>query len=85
MYTNRITAYLDAADDGLFPETSMLQDGPSFNNPLVPPANFAPVPQSLLGDLSKGQLSWQQELYRMAYQSALAAVASENLRRAQRN
>jgi hypothetical protein len=85
MATNRITAYLAAPEDEQIAENSMPQDTPNFQNPLAPPANFAPVPQGLLEGLSKEKLAWQQDLYRAAYQSALAALASEALRRAQMN
>lgn len=85
MATNRISAYLAAAEDEQLAEYSMTQNPPAFHNPLAPPANFAPVPPELLQGLSKEQLAWQQELYRTAYQSALAALASENLRRAKMN
>jgi hypothetical protein len=85
MWTNRISAYLSAADDEQLAENVMLQNEPNAHNPLLPPANFAPVPEGLMGGLSKEQLAWQQELYRSAYQAALAAQASEALRRALRN
>jgi hypothetical protein len=85
MLTNRIAAYLAAADDEQLAENVMPQNTPDFHNPLAPPANFAPVPQGLLDGLSKQQLTLQQELYRSAYQAALAAMASEALRRAQSN
>jgi hypothetical protein len=85
MLTNRISAYLSAAEDEQLAENVMPQNEPNFHNPIVPPGSFAPVPQGLLDGLSKEQLGWQQELYRSAYQAALAAQASEALRRAQRN
>jgi hypothetical protein len=84
MFTNRISAYLQATDDEPLVERTMPQNQPS-HNPLAPPANFAPVPEGLLQGLPKAQLAWQQDLYRTAYQSALAALATEALRRAQRN
>jgi hypothetical protein len=85
MLTNRITSYLPDAEHEQLAETAMPQDGPSFHNPLTPPANFARVPEGLLPGVSKEQLAMQQELYRAAYQSALAAIASEARRRAQTN
>jgi hypothetical protein len=85
MLTNRITAYLADAKDEPLAETVMPQDAPNFRNPLTPPANFALVPEGLLLGVSKEQLAMQQELYRTAYQSALAAIASEAIRRAQMN
>jgi hypothetical protein len=85
MWTNRISAYFETADDEQRAETSMLQKGPNTANPIAPPENFAPIPQGLLQGLSPQQLAWQQDLYRSAYQSALAAQAAERLRRAERN
>jgi hypothetical protein len=85
MLTNRISAYLAAAEDEQLVENAMPQNTPNFQNPLAPPANFAQVPPGLLEGLSAGQLAWQQDLYRTAYQSALAALATEALRRAQQN
>ncbi|HXY35352.1 MAG TPA: hypothetical protein VEI07_14065 [Planctomycetaceae bacterium] len=85
MATNRISAYLAAAEDEQLAEHSMTQNPSGFHNPLAPPANFAPVPPELRQGLSKEKLAWQEELYRAAYQSALAALASETLRRAQMN
>jgi hypothetical protein len=85
MMTNRITAYLSADPDDSLAENAMPQNAPNFHNPLAPPANFAPVPEALLQNVSPPQLAWQQELYRAAYQSALAAIAAEATRRAQRN
>jgi hypothetical protein len=85
MLTNRISAYLQVADDEQLVENTMPQNTPSVHNPLAPPANFAPIPEGLLQGLPKEQLTWQQELYRTAYQSALAALATEALRRSQRN
>jgi hypothetical protein len=85
MMTNRITAYLSADSDDSLAENAMPQNAPGFHNPLAPPANFAPVPEALLQNASPPQLAWQQELYRAAYQSALAALAAEATRRAQRN
>jgi hypothetical protein len=83
MATNRISAYL--AEDDPFGENTMPQSPAPLHNPLAPPANFAPVPQELLNGLSKEQVAWQQELYRTAYQSALAALAAEAMRRAGMN
>ncbi len=85
MTTNRITAYLSADADTTIAENAMPQNSPSFHNPLAPPANFAPVPEALLQNVPPPKLAWQQELYRAAYQSALAAIAAEATRRAQRN
>jgi hypothetical protein len=85
MLTNRISAYLSAAEDEQLAENVMPHSEPNVHNPILPPACFAPVPQGLLDGLSKEQRAWQQELYRSAYQVALAAQASEALRRAQRN
>jgi hypothetical protein len=85
MASNRITAFYSGAQDEPLGENVMPQETPDFHNPLAPPANFAPVPEALLQGLSKETLAWQQELYRAAYQSALAALASEALRRSQQN
>ena len=85
MATNRITAFYSGAEDDQLEENAMPQETPNVHNPLAPPANFAPVPKALLQGLSKKTLAWQQELYRAAYQSALAAIASEALRRSQQN
>ncbi len=85
MRTNRITAYLSADSDTSLAENDMPQNAPGFHNPLTPPANFAPVPEGLMQNVSPQQLPWQRELYRAAYQSALAAIAAETARRAQRN
>jgi hypothetical protein len=85
MLINRITAYLPAAEEEQLAEKAMPQDASNFQNPLTPPANFAPVPQGLVEGLSNEKLAWQQELYRTAYQSALAEIASAAFRRAQRN
>jgi hypothetical protein len=85
MATNRITAYLQAADDEQVVENVMQSDAPQSHNPLAPPAGFAPVPAGLLDGLSKEKLAWQQQLYRAAYQSALAAIALEAQRRARLN
>jgi hypothetical protein len=43
---------------------------------LTPPPNFVPVPLSMLANVSQGQLSWQEQLYRMAYAAAQASVAA---------
>jgi hypothetical protein len=85
MLTNRITAYLPATEEEQLAEIAMPQDVPGLHNPLAPPANFAPVPEGLMQGISPEQLAWQQELYRAAYQSALAAIASEAFRRSQTN
>jgi len=90
MATNRITAYLQAADDEQLAENVMQpapqsHGAPESNNPLAPPTGFAQVPASLLEGLSKEKMAWQQELYRAAYQSALAALACEAQRRARLN
>ncbi len=86
MATNRISAYLRDAEEESIAENAMPHDAAQdFHNPLSPPAGFAPVPEALRQGMSKDQLAWQQELYRTAYQSALAAIAAEALRRAQGN
>jgi hypothetical protein len=41
---------------------------------MEPPASFAPVPAALLGPLPQQHASWQEQLYRMAYEAAKAAV-----------
>jgi len=83
MATNRISAYL--TEDEQLGENTMPQNATPFHNPIAPPANFAPIPQELLNGLPKEKLAWQQELYRTAYQSALAALAAEAMRRAAMN
>jgi hypothetical protein len=71
MLFNRISAYLqDAAETSSAPEP-----GPTPANTVsTPPANFAPVPASLMGSLPAQPASWQEQLYRMAYEAAKAAV-----------
>jgi NAD(P)-dependent dehydrogenase (short-subunit alcohol dehydrogenase family) len=70
MLMNRITAYLEA-------ETELPTSGPGptpCNTVTTPPANFAPVPAGLMGPLPQQPASWQEQLYRMAYEAAKAAV-----------
>ncbi len=70
MLINRITAYLE---DETEPPTS--GPGPTACNTVTaPPANFAPVPAGLMGALPQENVSWQEQLYRMAYEAAKAAV-----------
>jgi len=70
MLINRITAYLEDV-----PEPSISEPGPSPHNTVTaPPANFAPVPAGLMGPLPQQPVSWQEQLYRMAYEAAKAAV-----------
>jgi hypothetical protein len=85
MLTNRIAAYLPAVEGSKLAENAMAQHVPGSHNPLAPPASFASVPPGMLAGLPQETLAWQQELYRAAYQSALAALAAEASRRAQRN
>jgi hypothetical protein len=75
MLINRITSYLEDET-----ETPQSGSGPSASNTVsAPPASFAPVPTGLLSSLPQQQLSWQEELYRMAYEAAKAAVAAAAL------
>jgi hypothetical protein len=75
MLINRITSYLEDET-----ETPQSGSGPSAcNTANAPPANFAPVPTGLLGPLPQQPVSWQEELYRMAYEAAKAAVAAAAL------
>jgi hypothetical protein len=75
MLINRITSYLEDET-----ETPQSGSGPSAcNTANAPPANFAPVPTGLLGSLPQQPVSWQEELYRMAYEAAKAAVAAAAL------
>jgi hypothetical protein len=67
---NRITHYLE--DETASPQSG---SGPSpCNTANAPPANFAPIPTGMLGALPPQHVSWQEELYRMAYEAAKAAV-----------
>jgi hypothetical protein len=80
MLINRITSYLEDETD-----TPQPGSGPSAcNTANMPPANFAPVPSGLLGSLPQQPISWQEELYRMAYEAAKAAVAAAALAAANR-
>lgn len=70
MLINRITEYLDDVT-----EPSVSEPGPTAQNTVMtPPANFAPVPAGLMGPLPQQPISWQEQLYRMAYEAAKAAV-----------
>jgi hypothetical protein len=70
MLINRITAYLDEIT-----ESPISESGPTARNTVTePPAGFAPVPASLMGPLPLQHVSWQEQLYRMAYEAAKAAV-----------
>jgi hypothetical protein len=70
MLFNRITAYLED-----MPEASASGPGPTpINTVTTPPANFAPIPAGLMGPQATQSLSWQEQLYRMAYEAAKAAV-----------
>jgi hypothetical protein len=70
MLINRITAYLE--DEIELPTSG---PGPTARNTVnTPPVNFAPIPAGLMGSLPPQQLSWQEQLYRMAYEAAKAAV-----------
>jgi hypothetical protein len=71
MLTNRISRYLEDRDENTMTILPFSND--SANEP---PANFAPVPPAMLAQLSQPQMNWQAELYRMAYQAALASVAA---------
>jgi hypothetical protein len=70
MLINRITAYLEDEIDlpALGPEPT------AANTVMTPPAGFAPVPACLLGAVPPQTASWQEQLYRMAYEAAKAAV-----------
>jgi hypothetical protein len=70
MLFNRITSYLDESIEPLAPSP-----GPTPQNTVTtPPANFAPVPAGLMGSLPQQPAAWQEQLYRMAYEAAKAAV-----------
>jgi hypothetical protein len=70
MLMNRITSYLE---DEIEPPIS--GPGPTAANTVTePPAHFAPVPAGLMGALPPQNASWQEQLYRMAYEAAKAAV-----------
>jgi hypothetical protein len=70
MLINRITAYLEEIT-----EPPISGPGPTAGNTVMePPASFAPVPAALLGPLPQQHASWQEQLYRMAYEAAKAAV-----------
>lgn len=80
MLFNRITSYLEdmaepsasgSAPSG--PTSSGLGPSP-INTVTTPPANFAPIPAGLMGPLPSHPVSWQEQLYRMAYEAAKAAV-----------
>jgi hypothetical protein len=76
MLFNRISAYLqDVAETSSTPEP-----GPTAANTVsTPPANFAPVPAGLMGSLPAQAALWQEQLYRMAYEAAKAAVAAARM------
>jgi hypothetical protein len=71
MLSNRITSFLDMRDE----ERKRPMSAP-LNSGNVPPANFVTVPADLLRHVPQAQLAWQQDLYRAAYQAALASVAA---------
>jgi hypothetical protein len=69
MLFNRISAYLE---DVAPPPVS--EPGPTpLNTVTTPPASFAPIPAGLTGPTPQSA-SWQEQLYRMAYEAAKAAV-----------
>jgi hypothetical protein len=77
MLINRITAYLEEIT-----EPPISGAGPTASNTVMePPTSFAPVPAALLGPLPQQHASWQEQLYRMAYEAAKAALTQRPGRR----
>jgi hypothetical protein len=71
MFHNRISTYMNAPRKRpqIVPKTLP-------KTVLGPPPNFAPVPVAMLAHVPQAQISWQEELYRMAYEAARASVAA---------
>jgi hypothetical protein len=70
MLFNRISAYLED-----MPAPPVSEPCPSpLNTVTTPPANFAPVPAGMMGPQAPLSAAWLEQLYRMAYESAKAAV-----------
>jgi hypothetical protein len=83
MLFNRISDYLEE-----MPEPPVAGPGPGPTNTVTtPPANFAPIPDGLMGPFPTQPPYWQEQLYRMAYEAAKAAVdaAARAARRARWN
>ena len=84
MLSNRISNYLSAGTEepGFErPATRVRSEAVPkvLPTPMLPPsapANFAFVPAALFPQAPIDPHSWQAELYRMAYQAALASVAA---------
>jgi hypothetical protein len=81
MSTNRIASSLSAVNTKRAPR----QSGARAAKTLSPPANFVPVPAEMLACFPAGLLAWQEQLYRMAYQAALASVHAARCERARWN
>jgi hypothetical protein len=71
MIHNRISTYMQPSK-----KRPTFGPAPQPKTVFAPPPNFAPVPLSMLANVPEGQLSWQEELYRMAYEAAKASVAA---------
>jgi hypothetical protein len=71
MIHNRISTYMQPPK-----KRRTFHPAPQPQTVFAPPPNFAPVPVSMLAIVPESQISWQRELYRMAYEAAKASVAA---------
>lgn len=82
MFSNRITKYLEA--EAMNPPRTKLSL-PTARNTVAIPSHFAPVPASMLAQMPSTHLAWQTELYRMAYEAAVASTEATTRATAERS